>query len=537
MKTAIVIPVCDAIRRGVWRQVLDAAAQQEFHADERIVIDTGSTDGSAELAAEYGWRVIGIRRAEFDHGLTRDRIVRDLHRREFDTVIFLTQDVILASPLSLKRLVDYLYANPVAGCYGRQLGTRQGSLDSWQRECCYPDVSTNKSLADIPRLKLMTPFCSNAFSAWKIPEVIAHGGFVRTDFGEDMLLAAKVINDGGLIGYCAEATAFHDNPDSPAELFRRGVAIGGFHRRHPELLKQFGAPVNVLLRGWRRSVLLPLTVKSFGYVCGRFRDRLAPWSAFLLMWLLLLPAIALYDFPQRDVAMRYAPMAEAFAAGEWRFAFHPRVTPFLTVAAGMISWLFSCDGYWSCRLAGALFLTCGIFPLYWGCFDLYGFRTAFATALLYAGCSAFARFGCYGLREAAGVFGVAMLFHAATKLRERPSRFPGCLEFAAAEAVLLLTRGDLALFALAALIALGGWDLWRHRHPLRTLGVAAATAALILPVLVCNYRTIGYPVPEVRHAVVMRKLCSKVRWLKVLENPRPEVALDIGMPAAEGNDE
>ena len=537
MKTAIVIPVCDAVRRGVWRKVLDAVAQQEFQVDERIVIDTGSTDGSAELAAKYGWRVIGIRREEFDHGATRDRIVRDLHRREFDTVIYLSQDVILASPLSLKRLIDNLYAGPAAGCYGRQLGTRKGSPDTWQRERCYPDVSMNKSRADIPRLKLMTPFCSNAFAAWKIPDVIAHGGFVRTMFGEDMLLAAKVIDDGGVIGYCAEATAFHDHPDSPAELFRRGAAIGGFHRRHPELLRRFGAPVNVMRDGRQLSVLLPMTIKTLGYVCGRFRDRLAPWSAFLLMWLMLLPAIALYDLPQRDVAMRYAPMAEAFAAGDWRFAFHPRVTPLLTVGAGMISRLFSCDGYLGCRLAGALFLTFGIFPLYRGCFRLYGFRTAFTAALLYAACAVFVRLGCYGLREAAGVFGVALLFHAAAGLREGAGRHLRYLEFAVAEAVLLLTRGDLALFALAALIGLFGWDLLRHRHPLRSLGIAAVTAVLILPQLLYNYRMIGYPVPEVRHAVVMRKLCAKARWLKALENPRPEIVLDIEMPAAEESDE
>ena len=537
MKTAVAIFSCNAVERGVWNEVLDAVEKQDFRPDERLVVDSASDDRTVPVAIERGWKSMRVRREDFDHGLTRNRIVRNLQARGFDAVVFLSQDVILASPDALGKIVGFLRDRAVVGCYGRQIDTRPHSLEGWQRERCYPEVSAVKTLADVPKLKLMTPFCSNAFAAWKIDEVIDRGGFPGASFGEDMLFAAKVIEGGGAIGYCAEAAAIHEHPEDLRSLFRRGKAVGDFHRFHPELLRRFGAPARPPLGAEFRFVAAKFLAKSLGYVWGRFRERLVPWTIFALLWLFLLPAIILYDFPQDDVSFRYAPMAEAFAAGNWRYAFHPRVPPLLPVCAGAISWVCRCGGYLACRLAGALFLSFGVFPLYWGTRRVYGFRVASAAALLYAGCAWLFRLGYFGLREPACVFGVLLMFLAAVKLRMRSSKWWWYLVFAAAEAMLLMTRGDMAFFVLATMAMLFFWDVRRHHHPLRTAGVAAALLAFLLPVLDYNYRVIGYPVPEVRHAAVMRKLCRRFRWMRKLENPYPQVELDIGVPTAEEQDE
>ena len=529
MKTAIVIPTRDAVRRGVWQEVLDAISHQDFQPDERIIVDSGSADSTVRLAAARRWKIIRIHSGDFDHGSTRDRIVRSLYRRGFDTAIFLSQDVILSSPCELKKLVGFLYAHPISGCCGRQISRREHSFDAWQRQCCYQSVSQIKTEADIPRLGWMTPFCSNAFSAWKTADVVKFGGFPPARFGEDMLLAAKVIRSGGAIGYCADAVAVHEHSDALPAMFMRGMAVGGFHREHPEFRREFRSfeppwPP----RGELRFMILPFLAKSLGYVCGRGRDALIPGLIFALMWLLLIPAIRLYDFPMRDIADRYAPMAEAVAAGDWHFAFHPRITPLLPLLAGVIVRLFRCGGYAACQLAAALMLTGGIFPLYRGCLLAYGRRTAVWAGLMYVGCSSLFRLGYYGIREAGGVLGITLLFHAAAKLRTQPRRYAGYLLFAAAEAILLSSRGDLASFALAALVVLSGWDIFANRHPLRSMAATLLVLLAISPLLYYNYRMIGYPVPEIRHGVALRIVCRKIPVLKFLKNPAPRIPLDIG---------
>lgn len=269
MKTAIVIPTFDAVKRGMWKDVLDAVSRQDLPLDVKIVIDSGSTDQTVCIAEAFRWKVLRVAHRNFDHGNTRARIVRILLHRGFDTVIFLSQDVVLAFPGALTKLTEYLWGNDLAGCYGKQISLHEHSLEAWQRKRCYPDCSRIKCLADTPRLKLLTPFISNAFAAWKTAEVTAYGNFPRTMFGEDMLLAARILEAGGAIGYCAEAIAVHEHPGRPGDLFLRGRAIGRFHREHPELLRRFGKPIPPLPYKDLPRIALPLAVKCLGYFCGR----------------------------------------------------------------------------------------------------------------------------------------------------------------------------------------------------------------------------------------------------------------------------
>ena len=523
MKSAVVILACDAVSRGVWEEVLDAVARQDFQPDARIVIDSGSSDGTAEAASARGWRVVPIRRRNFDHGVTRSRIVRFLCRHGFDTVIFLSQDVVLASPRSLGFLVGSLHDHPVAGCYGRQTGRNGHGFDARQRARFYPAVSRIKTLADAPELKMMTPFFSNAFAAWKTAEVVRLGGFPRTMFGEDMLLSARAIASGGAVGYCAEAVAFHEHPETLRALFLRGLAVGRFHREHPELRRLFGRGGTPLSLRDAAAAPLAFFVKALGWAAGRIGDAAVPWTVFFAMWLLLIPALLLYDFPLRDVADRYAPMAESFAAGAWRYAFHPRVTPLLPVLAGMIAGFLGCGGAAACQIAGALIFTCGVFPLWGACRTIYGKTAALWTVLLYAGCAALFRLGYYGTREPCGVFGVILLLYAAAELRTHPGKSRGYAVFAVAEAILLLSRGDLAAFAVIAFSALFAYDWIVHRHCLRSLGTGVAILLLVSPVLVYNCRMIGYPVPEIRHVPAFKAVCRRVPVLYRLRNPSPEI--------------
>ncbi|EPJ5202374.1 glycosyltransferase family 2 protein, partial [Escherichia coli] len=57
------------------------------------VIDSSSKDNTVDIALNYGFQVLKIDPANFNHGGTRNLAV-ELHKDEFDIVIFLTQDAI-----------------------------------------------------------------------------------------------------------------------------------------------------------------------------------------------------------------------------------------------------------------------------------------------------------------------------------------------------------------------------------------------------------------------------------------------------------
>ena len=533
MKTALVILTKNAERRGFWTELLDAVDAQTFRPDLKLIADSGSSDRTLALASERNWSSLSLRPRWFDHGLTRTRLLRRLARGGFDTVIFLSQDVVPASPDSLEKLVGFLRKEHLAGCYGRQTA-RPGRLtsDAWQRARCYPPVSDVRG-GPGPRTSppglLPDCFFSNAFAVWDIPQALQAGGFPRTGFGEDTLLAGKILESGGRIGYCAEAAAYHEHGETVRSLFTRGVQVGNLHRLHPEILRNLrhssGAvrPARPPLR-----VIPSLCVKLLGYGAGRFPQIAIPWLVFLLLWLLLIPGILLYDFPMRDVAGRYAPMADAFARGDWRYAFHPRTPPLLPVCAGLLMKLFSCGPFRACQLASGLFLTLSVFPLFAGCRRVYGLANAAISVLLFSSVCYLIRLGYFGLRETGTIFGISLLFLAAASLRSSRTSFAGFLWFALGETVLLCNRGDIALSALCAYAVLFLWDWIRNRHPLRSLLAGLLILLAVSPVLYVNYRMTGYPVMEFRHAVIIRKLEKHMPWIRCLRNDSSETPLDDG---------
>ena len=89
------------------------------------MIDSGSTDGSLELARRHGARVVGSPRAEFWHGRTRNRL---MELAAGDHVAFLTQDSAppgerwLAALLAASTLADdvALVARPLPPAARRQ---------------------------------------------------------------------------------------------------------------------------------------------------------------------------------------------------------------------------------------------------------------------------------------------------------------------------------------------------------------------------------------------------------------------------------
>ena len=89
---AAIIPTLNAADT-LQRQV-QAILEQSVPPDVIIVIDSGSDDGTAELAASMpGVRLMSVKRGTFDHGGARDMAIR---ASDTPFVILLTQDALPA---------------------------------------------------------------------------------------------------------------------------------------------------------------------------------------------------------------------------------------------------------------------------------------------------------------------------------------------------------------------------------------------------------------------------------------------------------
>ena len=98
------------------------AAQQIGDEVEVVVVDSGSSDGSAETAHRLGARVHSIAPTEFHHGRTRN-LGAELARG--DILVFTSQDAHAADEHWLANLTSPLESGEnAAGAYGRQLPHR-----------------------------------------------------------------------------------------------------------------------------------------------------------------------------------------------------------------------------------------------------------------------------------------------------------------------------------------------------------------------------------------------------------------------------
>lgn len=290
MKTGLCVPTFNAEK--TLDSFLPALLDAKVFFTRILIIDSSSSDNTAERFRLAGFSVTVIPGSEFDHGGTRQMAV-DLFE-DCDIVAFLTQDAILASVDSIKNLVAAFDDPEVAIAYGRQL-PRIGAkpIEAHARLFGYPGESCIKTKESISKIGLRTAVVSNSFSAFRRSALIELGGFPKgTLFGEDTLTGAKAILAGYKIAYIGNATVYHSHNYSLLQEFRRYFDNGVFYSREKWIVETFGSAegsgkayvlseMKYLLKAapW----LLPLSaitvvIKYLGYRAGSF-ERFIPSTA------------------------------------------------------------------------------------------------------------------------------------------------------------------------------------------------------------------------------------------------------------------
>lgn len=198
MKASIVIRTYNEARhlpdllKGIRSQVAPGVDS------EIILVDSGSTDATLEIARRFECRIENIRKEDFSFG-------RSLNigcaASSADVLVFVSGHCIPANDSWLARIVTPLADGRAALVYGRQVGNGSSRFSECRIfEKYFPTVS------QIPQEGF---FCNNANSAM-LQSVWQQNPFDERLTGlEDMYLAKELTGKGLAIGYVADAIVYH----------------------------------------------------------------------------------------------------------------------------------------------------------------------------------------------------------------------------------------------------------------------------------------------------------------------------------------
>jgi rhamnosyltransferase len=284
---AVIIPTVNAMQH--WQQ-FESALVAAVDPQAVTILDSSSTDDTADKARAAGFRVHTIPRVEFNHGGTRQLAAEMLP--SVNVLVYMTQDAVIADPFAIHRLVEAFTDPDIGLAFGRQL-PRRGALpiEAHARIFNYPAQSSVRTFSDRNHLGFRSIFVSNSFAAYRREALMEVGGFPRdVIFGEDTVTAAKLLKVGKKIAYVAEARVYHSHSYRWSQEFSRYFDIGVLHSREAWLLDEFGSTGNEGSRFVRSelrylwstnklyipSALIRTALKFIGYKIGRNEHRLPP---------------------------------------------------------------------------------------------------------------------------------------------------------------------------------------------------------------------------------------------------------------------
>ena len=240
METPVTVVVLTCNAGNKFKECAEKLKKQTAVISEVLIIDSSSTDGTAELCKSYGFRVEVIDKKDFGHGKTRQYA---LEEADTEFVVYMTQDALLYDERSIENIIIMLESDKNLGAvYGRQLPYPfTGALGSFARLFNYPEVSRVNSFEDRKKLGIKAAFSSDSYCAYRKSLVQEIGAFsLHVNFSEDAYVAGKLLLAGFKTGYCAEAKVYHAHDYNLKEEFERYKAIGQFHKQERWLLEIFG---------------------------------------------------------------------------------------------------------------------------------------------------------------------------------------------------------------------------------------------------------------------------------------------------------
>src|SRR4051794_32352371 len=227
----VAIPVLDGAR--YLDEVLAAVRRQQIDRPvELLVWDSGSTDGSLEIAARHGARIHRIAKSEFSHGGTRNLA---MELASGDYVAFITQDATPADDGWLAALLEgFEQAEDVALVFGPHEPRPDAShMIKCEMERHFATWGDGGREIDVQRLGRsareinayrsfpgrLTFFSdvNGAVAKWAWRQV----PYRSVPYAEDQLLGREMIEAGFAKAYHPDMRVLHSHDYPPVRFFRR----------------------------------------------------------------------------------------------------------------------------------------------------------------------------------------------------------------------------------------------------------------------------------------------------------------------------
>jgi GT2 family glycosyltransferase len=283
----VTVVVCSYNGAATIRETLEGLMRLDYPDYEVVVVDDGSTDGTAAIAAEYAVRLI---RTE-NRGLSAARNT-GLAAATGEVVAYIDDDA-YPDPHWLRYLVRTLLDGGYAGAGGPNLSPPRAGMIA---ECVAhaPGAPSHVLLTDTVAEHI--PGCNMAFLRERLEAV---GGFdprFRVA-GDDVDLCWRLQERGWTLGYSAAAVVWH----------HRRRTVRAYWRQQ----RGYGAAEALLARKWPQKYNATGDIAWAGRVYGRGADGGGPgrrWRVYHGVWGLA-PFQSLYDAGPRGAAFAAALIA------------------------------------------------------------------------------------------------------------------------------------------------------------------------------------------------------------------------------------
>ncbi|MDH7944939.1 MBL fold metallo-hydrolase [Pseudohongiella sp. SYSU M77423] len=194
------------------QDLLEAILRQNVEGStyEVVIVDSGSTDGTLDIARNYGCRILHINREDFSFG----RSLNIGCEAALGEVLVITSGhCVPVDEKWLSKLCAPLFGGDAEYVYGRQIG---GS-DSYFSETRI----FNKYFPEQSKIPQKGFNCNNANSAL-LKSIWQRYKFNEELTGlEDMELAKRLVLDHGRVAYVGDASVYHYHSESWSQIRRR----------------------------------------------------------------------------------------------------------------------------------------------------------------------------------------------------------------------------------------------------------------------------------------------------------------------------
>jgi glycosyltransferase involved in cell wall biosynthesis len=205
-------------------RLLEGLSRQTLRDLEVILVDSGSTDSTVELAAATGAKVVHILPSEFTFGRSLNL---GLAAATCELVVIASAHVYPVYPDWLERLLEPFADPQVVLTYGKQRAPVSAHFSEQQvYQRWYPEHSASPQ----PQ-----PFCNNANAAVRLSAWKAHPYDETLTGLEDLAWGKWVLGEGLGIAYVAEAEIIHSHNETRRGVYNRYQREAmAFKRIYPE---------------------------------------------------------------------------------------------------------------------------------------------------------------------------------------------------------------------------------------------------------------------------------------------------------------